>query len=75
MPASRVVFFSVGRAMPDGSLPVAEPGRTVAVAVEAMLSRIDTPVAALPPPAQAELSQLLAVLAVLASSIGRRILR
>lgn len=66
-PGARVVFTAVGRAMLDGSLPAAEPARQVAL--DAMLVRIDALVSGLPPHAQAELSQLLALLA---TGAGRR---
>ncbi len=68
-PAGRLVFTHVGRAVLDGSLPTAEPARQAAL--EGLLARIDALVAALPAHAQAELSQLLALLA---SSAGRRAL-
>lgn len=66
-PAGRRVFGAVGRGLLDGSLPPAEPARQAALA--GLLDRIDTLVAALPPHAQAELSQLLSLLA---SAPGRR---
>lgn len=66
-PAGRLVFTHVARAMLDGTLPA------VALAQEAalqnLLTRVDTLVAGLPPHAQAELSQLLSLLA---SGAGRR---
>jgi hypothetical protein len=65
--AGRRVFSGVGRALLDGSLPAAEPARQTALA--GLLDRVDALVAALPPHAQAELSQLLSLLA---SSPGRR---
>jgi len=65
--AGRLVFTHVGRGMLQGSLPAAGPERDAALA--SMLVRIDALVASLPPNAQAELSQLLALLA---SSAGRR---
>ena len=68
-PAGREVFSGVGRAMLDGSLPVAEPARSVAI--EGLLERVDQLVAGLPPHAQDELSQLLALMA---SGAGRRTL-
>lgn len=68
-PSGRLVFTHVGRAMLEGSLPAAEPSR--AAAIEGLLSRTDDLVAGLPSHAQAELSQLLALLA---SGAGRRAL-
>lgn len=65
----RRVFSGVGRALLDGSLPASEPQRRMAVA--GLLDRVDALVAALPPHAQAELSQLLALLA---TAPGRRAL-
>lgn len=67
--AGREVFAAVGRAMLDGALPAPEGARNAALA--GLLERIDSLVAALPGHAQAELSQLLAVLA---TAPGRRIL-
>jgi hypothetical protein len=66
-PAGRTVFMAVGGAMLDGSLPSDNAGRQAALA--GMLERIDVLIAGLPAHAQAELSQLLALLA---SSPGRR---
>lgn len=68
-PAGRRVFNAVGRGVLDGSLPAAEPARLAALA--GLLERIDALVAALPPHAQAELSQLLSLLA---SAPGRHAL-
>lgn len=65
----REVFRAVGRAVLDGSLPADNPARQVAL--EALLGRIDELTLALPPHAQGELSQLLALLA---SPPGRRAL-
>lgn len=62
-PAGRDVIAATARAILDGSLP-GDPA-----AVRGLLARVDTLVAALPPHAQEELSQLLALLA---SSPGRR---
>ena len=59
--AGQGVFAAVGRAVLDKSLPVEEGERHKAIA--GLLTRIDTLVQALPPHAQSELSQLLAVLA------------
>lgn len=67
--AGRRVFAGVGRGMLDGSLPASEPDRQAALS--GMLDRVDALVAALPPHAQAELSQLLALLA---SAPGRHAL-
>jgi hypothetical protein len=67
-PAGREVFSGVGRALLEGSLPT---GPAMKTALDALLVRIDALVAALPQHAQAELSQLLALLA---SSPGRRAL-
>ena len=63
------VFSAVGQAVLDKSLPTEEGGRQKALA--GLLQRVDTLVQALPPHAQAELSQLLSVLA---SAPGRHAL-
>ena len=68
-PSGRRVFSGVGRAMLDGSLPSEAAAAQAALA--GLLERVDVLVAGLPPHAQAELSQLLALLA---SSAGRRTL-
>lgn len=68
-PAGREVFSAVGRAVLGPSLPRDEAPRQAAL--NGMLHRIDELTMALPPHAQAELSQLLSVLA---STPGRRIL-
>jgi hypothetical protein len=68
-PGGRDVFSAVGRAILDGSLP-AQPA-AAQVALDGLIERIDALVSALPPHAQAELSQLLSLLA---SSGGRRML-
>lgn len=65
--AGREVFAASARALLDGSLP-AEP-RARALALGALLERIDGLVANLPPHAQGELAQLLALLG---SGPGRR---
>jgi hypothetical protein len=65
----RQVFSGVSRALLDGSLPAG--AEAMQRALEGLLGRIDGLVAALPPHAQAELSQLLALLA---SAGGRRAL-
>ena len=67
--AGREVFAGVSRALLDGSLPTGP--QELAGALDALLGRIDAVVAALAPHAQSELSQLLALLA---SSGGRRAL-
>jgi hypothetical protein len=68
-PAGREVFSAVGRAVLDQSLPRDDAPRRAAL--NGLLDRIDELTVALPPHAQAELSQLLSVLA---STPGRRIL-
>lgn len=68
-PSGREVFTHVGRAFLDGALPVAEAQRGQALG--AFLDRTDALIAALPRHAQAELSQLLALLGTAA---GRRLL-
>jgi hypothetical protein len=67
--SGREVFTAVSRGLLDGSLPLAET--ELATALEGLLGRIDAVVAALPPHAQSELSQLLALLA---TGAGRRVL-
>ena len=67
--SGRMVFSGLAPALLDGSLPLAHAA--MKTALEALLVRIDALVAALPPHAQSELSQLLALLA---SSGGRRAL-
>jgi len=67
--AGREVFLAVGRAVLDKSLPQEEVSRQRAL--DGLLNRIDTLVQALPPHAQAELSQLLSLLA---SAAGRHAL-
>jgi hypothetical protein len=68
-PGGREVFSGAARGLLDGSLP-AEP-QGLARALDALLARIDSLVAGLPPHVQSELSQLLAILA---SGGGRRAL-
>ncbi|MBC5763385.1 hypothetical protein [Ramlibacter albus] len=68
-PAAREVFAAVGRGVLDGTLPQDATDR--ARAIDSLLPRIDALVAGLPPHAQAELSQLLALLAM---APGRRAL-
>jgi hypothetical protein len=65
----REVFAGVSRGLLDGSLPAG--GAALERALEGLLERIDGLIAALPPHAQSELSQLLALLA---SAGGRRAL-
>lgn len=65
----REVMSAVGRAMLDGSLPAGD--QAVATELQGLLARVDRLVAALPPHAQSELSQLLALLG---SAGGRRAL-
>jgi hypothetical protein len=68
-PAGREVFRGVGRAMLAGSWP-AQPA-LLRAAMEDWLGRVDVLIAGLPAHAQAELSQLLALLA---SGAGRAML-
>lgn len=68
-PGGRDVFAAVGRAVLDKSLPQEATARSRAI--EGLLDRVDALVQALAPHAQAELAQLLAVLA---SAAGRRAL-
>lgn len=63
----RLVFGHVGQALLDGVLP--NDPVALAQALPAFLDRVDVLVSALPPHAQGELSQLLALLAV---APGRR---
>lgn len=65
---ARKVFSAIGAAMLDGSLPPEGPARQAALA--GLLDRIDALVAALPPHAQDELSQLLALLASRPGRVG-----
>lgn len=65
--AGRLVFSRVGAAVLDGVLPHDSAQRSAAL--DAFVGRVDSVVAALPPHAQQELSQLLALLA---TSAGRR---
>ena len=67
--SGREVFSAVGRAVLDKSIPADEGARQIAL--NGLLTRIDTLVTGLPPHAQAELSQLLSLLA---TSGGRRTL-
>ena len=67
--SGREVFSAVGRAVLDKTLPADDGARHIAL--NGLLSRVDVLVQSLPPHAQAELSQLLALLASVA---GRRAL-
>ena len=67
--AGREVFVGVSRGLLDGSLPAG--AGALATALDGLLARIDGVLGALPPHAQGELSQLLALLA---SAGGRRAL-
>ncbi|MCZ8256927.1 MAG: hypothetical protein O9327_14835 [Polaromonas sp.] len=67
--SGREVFSAVGRAVLDKTLPADDGARQIAL--QGLLSRIDVLVLSLPSHAQAELSQLLALLA---SAAGRRTL-
>ena len=67
--SGRKVFSAVGRAVLDKTLPAEDGARHIAL--NGLLSRVDVLVQSLPPHAQAELSQLLALLA---SAAGRRAL-
>lgn len=67
--SGREVFSAVGRAILDKTLPADDGARHIAL--NGLLGRIDVLVQSLPPHAQAELSQLLALLA---SAAGRRTL-
>lgn len=68
-PGAQDVFTSVARAILDGTLPT-EPAQAQA-ALTGLVPRIDALVQALPPHAQAELSQLLGLLG---TGVGRRTL-
>ncbi len=59
--SGRTVFHAVGRAVLDGSLPD-EPGARQ-IALDGLLRRLDDAITAFPAHMQAELSQLLALLA------------
>lgn len=67
--AAQDVFTSVARAILDGTLPREPAERQAALA--GLIERIDALVQALPPHAQAELSQLLGILG---TGVGRRAL-
>lgn len=66
--AGREVFTAVGRTILDRTLPAEEGPQQIAL--NGLLARIDVLVGGLPPHAQAELSQLLALMA---SHPGRRV--
>lgn len=66
--AARAVFAALGNALLDGSLPA--PGPVRQLALQGLLERIDALTQSLPPHAQAELSQLLALLAAAPGRIG-----
>ena len=68
-PAGQEVFGNIARGLLEGSLPTDSAARVAAL--QALLVRIDPLVAGLPPHAQAELSQLLSLLA---SAGGRFVL-
>lgn len=59
---ARSVMHAVARAVLDGALPAAADER--AKAIEAHLQRLEAAIAAFPPATQAELSQLLSLLAM-----------
>lgn len=65
---ARAVFAAVGRAVLDGSLPGVPASAQVALL--GMLERVDALTVMLPPHAQAELSQLLALLSTTAGRLG-----
>jgi len=67
--SGREVFLAVGRAVLDKTLPADDGARQIAL--QGLLTRVDVLVQSLPSHAQAELSQLLALLA---SAAGRRTL-
>lgn len=66
--AGRRVFRAVGRAVLDGSLP--SDAGAQAIALDGLLRRLDDAIGALPAHVQAELSQLLALLASGAGRLG-----
>lgn len=59
--AGREVFYAVGQAVLDKSLPAEDGPRQIAL--DGLLTRIDVLLASLPPATQNELSQLLSLLA------------
>ena len=64
----REVFRAVAAAVLDGTLPADAPAR--AAALDAQVTRLDAVIAAFPPPTIAELSQLLALLAIAPGRLG-----
>jgi hypothetical protein len=66
--AGREVFRAIGMSVLDKTLP--EPLDAKEVALTGLLSRIDVLISALPPHAQAELSQLLSILATGAGRVA-----
>jgi hypothetical protein len=61
LPAGRAIFEAVGAAVLEGCLPEGGPARQVAL--QGLLARLDDTLAGLPAATQAELAQLLALLA------------
>lgn len=59
-PAGRAMFGALADAVLDGLLPAAGPARQAAL--QAQLARLEATVAGLPPPVQAEIEQLSALL-------------
>lgn len=68
-PAGRSLFSALGRALLEGSLPAAASAQAAALA--GLTDRVETLVAGLPPHAQSEVAQLLALLL---AAPGRRLL-
>jgi hypothetical protein len=66
--AGKEVFTAAGRALLDGSLPIEEGAKHIAL--NGLLQRIDNLLGALPAHAQDEISQLLALLATTAGRLG-----
>jgi hypothetical protein len=67
-PTAREVFRAIGRAVLDKTLPEQDGAKEAALT--AWLSRTDVLIGTLPPHAQTELSQLLAILATTAGRLG-----
>lgn len=65
--SAQAIWHALGRALLDGTLPTEATAQTQTLA--GLLDRLTAAVAALPPHAQAELSQLLTLLG---TSVGRR---
>lgn len=65
--SASAIWHALGRALLDGALPTEATAQAQALA--GLLDRLNTAIAALPPHAQAELSQLLNLLG---TSVGRR---